>query len=165
MASVSESIYNLLAVGWDAETGWTPASPFETLAPGGVYDRMILRPPSKGATPLAFDAGGRPLVCIVVPDEGELVADDGPMDLSLDLQAMQAFPTVWFYGPTTATGKAAVRALSAAVYAALNGASVTGPGGSSIGLRASQRKGVADDPGLSGAVSDFIRFQADGIWS
>lgn len=165
MVTVSQAIYALLATGWDDETGWTPASAFETLAPGGVYNRMILRPPSKGATPLAFDAGGRPFISIVVPDEGEIVADDGPMDLSLDVQAIQAFPTVWFYGPTTAAGKTAINAASAAVFTLLNGATLTGPGGSGIGLRATMRKGIVDDPGLTGAVSEFLRFQADGLWS
>ena len=137
----------------------------ENLVPGGLYDHGLLRPPSKGATPDAFDDGGRVLISIVVPDRGEEIDLGGPSDASLDIQAITAFPEVWFYGPTTSTGKDAVRALYNLVFGILNGAVIVGLGGSCVGLRASGRKGIADDPELSGAVSDRMRLQADGFWA
>lgn len=157
--SVANALYDQI-VAWYTDED----DDLHEMITGGVYRREILRPPSKGATPDAFDDGGRVKVSVVIPGRDEQSDPLGPQDIQAQLSAMMTFPQVWIYSPTTDQGHTAGEELITEFYNRLQGFTLAGPGGSSVGLQVASLKGLEDDPDLSGAISGFIRLQADGLW-
>lgn len=157
--SVASAIYTQI-LAWVGD----PDDALYYAVTGSVYRHPLLRPPSKGATPDAFDEGGRVLVSIVVPGRDEQADPLGPYDIQARLSAMLAFPQVWVYASTTDQGHDNGEALIQALYDRLQGFTLVGPNGSSVGIQVAGIKGLEDDPGLSGAISGYLRLQADGLW-
>lgn len=140
-------------------------SGLNTIVTGGVWRRRIIRPPSKGATPEAFDAGGRALTSIVVLDRGEDSDPLGPFDIG-SVQAFGGFPQIWIYARAVDTGRDAIEAVVGKLITLFQGElnAIEADNGTSAGIRVAGHQGVDDDPEMEAVLFDMLRLQVDGMW-
>lgn len=141
------------------------ATALSDLITGVVETRALVRPPSKGPTPGAWDDAGRTLVSIVVRGREELADPLGPLDSGLGLRAIQTFPQIYIYGPPTASGKAAIEAVYAEIKRLFLFRSLEGDGGTGVELQIIGYSAPDDDPELQATVVAIVRLQGSGFWA
>jgi hypothetical protein len=133
-----------------------------SIAVGGVWDRPIERLGPQ-ATPEAFASTPphRQLPAISIPDNGEEFDPLGPST------AFYSFPQVWFYADDDPNGLGR-QALELAVARArldLHGWEFDLTTGTSVQVRIIGRFGVRTDPTDDNRLIDYLRLQADGLWT
>jgi hypothetical protein len=133
-----------------------------SIAVGGVWDKPITRLGPQ-ATPEAFASTPphRQLPAISIPDNGEEFDPLGPST------AFYAFPQVWFYADDDPNGLGR-QALELAVARAridLHGWTYDTTNGTGVEVRVIGRFGIRTDPTDDNRLIDYLRLQADGLWT
>ena len=132
------------------------------IATGGVWDRPLTRHgPQKTPNAFAATPPHRQLPTVVIPDGGEEADSGGPRG------AFFAFPRVWFYADDdpNGTGRAALESAVRTAYSDLDGWRYETTTGTGVEVRIIGRFGVQTDPTDDNRLVDYLRLQADGLWT
>lgn len=132
------------------------------VATGLVWDRPLeRRGPKETKAAFAATPPHRQLPAVVVPDGGEDADPGGPST------AFFAFPLVWFYADDdpNGTGRQALESAVAIARSDLQGWTFTTSNGTGVEVKVIGRFGVRTDPTDSDRLVDYLRLQADGLWT